>query len=147
MKLRNAHKDMLKRLAYGPKSTRSFTHGDTGNSQLSVHFQRYLEEMAQAGLVVVISQHGEDLWHITEHGRKAMEAPKVHCQGRDTFVDEALPEAVKAELARRGHNVIEQRDHPGLNAFARVNAVSADPASGELRGAAFPGWRGDASAL
>src|SRR5512142_2694031 len=34
-------------------------------------------EMAQAGLVVVISQHGEDFWHITEHGRKAMEAPKV----------------------------------------------------------------------
>jgi gamma-glutamyltranspeptidase/glutathione hydrolase len=77
----------------------------------------------------------------------AMEAPKVHCQGRETFVDETLREAVKAELARRGHNVIEQRDHPGLNAFARVNAVSADPASGELRGAAFPGWRGDASAL
>ncbi|MDA0220491.1 MAG: gamma-glutamyltransferase, partial [Proteobacteria bacterium] len=77
----------------------------------------------------------------------AMEAPKVHCQGRDTFVDETLPEAVKAELARRGHSVIEQRDHPGLNAFARVNAVSADPASGALRGAAFPGWRGDASAL
>jgi hypothetical protein len=77
MKLRNAHKDMLKRLAYGPKSTRSFTHGDTGNSQLSVHFHRYLDEMAQAGLVVVISQHGEDLWHITEHGRKELEAPKL----------------------------------------------------------------------
>jgi len=77
----------------------------------------------------------------------AMEAPKVHCQGRDTFIDETLPDAVKAELARRGHSLIAQRDHPGLNAFARVNAVSADPVSGELRGAAFPGWRGDASAI
>lgn len=77
----------------------------------------------------------------------AMEAPKVHSQGRDTFVDSRLPAAVKDELVRRGHAVIEQRDDPGLNAFARVNAVSMDPATGELRGAAFPAWRGDASAL
>ncbi len=77
---------------------------------------------------------------------EAIEAPKVHSQGRATFVDATLPEGVKAELARRGHEVIEQRDHPGLNAFARVNAVSRDPATGELRGAAFPAWRGDASA-
>jgi uncharacterized Rossmann fold enzyme len=77
MKLRNAHKDLLKRLTFGPKSTKSFTHGDSGNSQLGVHFQRYLDEMAQQGLVVVISQHGEDMWHITEHGRKNLDAPKV----------------------------------------------------------------------
>jgi gamma-glutamyltranspeptidase/glutathione hydrolase len=79
--------------------------------------------------------------------KDALEAPRVHCQGRDTFIDETLPEAVKAELARRGHNLVAQRDHPGLTAFARVNAVARDPATGELRGAAYPGWRGDASAL
>jgi len=77
----------------------------------------------------------------------ALEAPRVHCQGRDTFVDETLPEGVRAELARRGHSLVVQRDHPGLTAFARVNAVARDPATGELRGAAYPAWRGDARAM
>lgn len=72
MKLRNVHKEMLKRLQHGPKSNRHFTHGDV-SSQLGFHHQRYLSELEQNGMVVVISQHGEDMWHITNAGRRAIE--------------------------------------------------------------------------
>ena len=92
--------------------------------------------------------HGFVNWAVFGMALKdALEAPRVHSQGRDTFVDETLPQTVAAELARRGHSLVLQRDHPGLTAFARVNAVARDPATGDLRGAAYPGWRGDARAM
>ena len=72
MKIRNAHKDMLRRLQHGPKSNRHFTHGDV-SSQLGFHHQRYLAELEQNGMVVVIAQHGDEMWHITNAGRKALE--------------------------------------------------------------------------
>ena len=76
----------------------------------------------------------------------AIGAPRVHCQSRETFVDERLPETVRKELAAMGHDVREQRDIPGLNAFARVAAVTRDPGGG-LAGGAWPAWINDTSAF
>ncbi len=84
--------------------------------------------------------HGMDL-------RAAIEAPRIHCQSRETFVDERLPAAVIDELAAMGHDIRLQRDMPGLNAFARVAAVARDPAEGLLTGAAWPPWINDTAAL
>ncbi|MBC6439102.1 MAG: gamma-glutamyltransferase [Rhodospirillales bacterium] len=77
----------------------------------------------------------------------AVTAPKVHSQSTETFVDERLPDNVKASLAAMGHRIWEQRDHPGLNAFRRVCAVSRETDDSRLHGASFPGWRCDAMAI
>ena len=71
---------------------------------------------------------------------QAIKAPRVHCQSRETFVDERLPEAIIDDLANMGHDISLQRDMPGLNAFARVSAVTRQPADGLLAGAAWPPW-------
>ena len=84
--------------------------------------------------------HGMDL-------KRAIEAPRVHCQSRETFVDERLPAAIIDELIARGHDIRLQRDAPGLNAFARVAAVARDPAEGLLTSAAWPPWINDTAAL
>jgi len=54
---------------------------------------------------------------------------------------------VRDALAALGHRVVVQADDPGLNAFARVSAVSVDPASGELHAASGPPWHGAAGGL
>ncbi len=77
--------------------------------------------------------HGMDL-------KEAIAAPRVHCQSRETFVDERLPETVVDDLAAMGHDISLQRDMPGLNAFARVSAVTRQPADSLLTGAAWPPW-------
>jgi len=75
MNLKNHHKDLLNRLTYSSRNHKSFTHGDV-NSQLSIHYDRYLREMEQHGLVVSIESHGDTVWHITNHGRIAIEGKK-----------------------------------------------------------------------
>jgi len=75
MNLKNHHKDLLNRLTYSSRNHKSFTHGDV-NSQLSIHYDRYLREMEQHGLVVSIESKGDVVWHITNHGRVAIEGKK-----------------------------------------------------------------------
>ena len=75
--------------------------------------------------------------------KQAIEAPRIHCQSRETFVDERFPDAIIEELAAMGHDIRLQRDAPGLNAFARVAAVTRDPAKGLITGASWPPWIND----
>lgn len=75
MILKNHHRDMLKRLTFGPRKHKSFTHGDV-SSQLGFHFDRYLTEMEQHGLVISVEERGDITWHITNHGRAAIEGHK-----------------------------------------------------------------------
>ena len=77
----------------------------------------------------------------------ALAAPRVHCQGKETYVDARIEPSVRAALAALGHRVVAQTDDPGLNAFARVSAVSLDRASGELHAASGPPWHGAAGGL
>ena len=71
---------------------------------------------------------------------EAIHAPRVHCQSGKTYVDSRLPESVKQELIRMGHQLWEQRDGPGLNAFGRVCALAGDGAT--MTAAAYPIWSG-----
>jgi len=77
----------------------------------------------------------------------AIAAPRVHCQGKDTYVDARIEPGVRDALAALGHRVVVQADDPGLNAFSRVSAVSLDPASGPLLAASGPPWHGAAGGL
>jgi gamma-glutamyltranspeptidase/glutathione hydrolase len=77
----------------------------------------------------------------------AIAAPRVHCQGKETYVDARIEPLVRDALAALGHRVVVQADDPGLNAFSRVSAVSLDPASGALHAASGPPWHGAAGGL
>src|SRR5215470_1922068 len=77
----------------------------------------------------------------------AIAAPRVHCQGKETYVDARIEPAVRDALAALGHRVVVQADDPGLNAFSRVSAVAFDRASGEFHAASGPPWHGAASGL
>jgi len=68
MKLSHGHKSLLIRLSGGGRTSKSFTNMDTVNSQLSIHFVRYLADMQRLGLVVEIG----DEWHLTQSGREAI---------------------------------------------------------------------------
>ena len=70
----------------------------------------------------------------------AVDAPRVHCQGDDTFVDARIPGNVHDALTTLGHRVVTQRDSPGVNCFGRVAAVSVDTA-GALHAASWPPWQ------
>jgi gamma-glutamyltranspeptidase/glutathione hydrolase len=68
----------------------------------------------------------------------AVDAPRVHCQGAETFVDSRIPDDVQARLAEIGHHVVSQDETPAPVAFARVGAVSRDDATGQLSAGAAP---------
>jgi len=72
MKLSYGHKSLLQRLSGGSRSGHSFSHMDTVNSQLSIHYARYLNDMQRAGLVVEINNE----WHLTQGGREALHNSK-----------------------------------------------------------------------
>ena len=69
--------------------------------------------------------------------RRAADAPRVHCQGRETFVDERIPAAVRDELVARGHEVIVQPHSATANTFGRVAALHR-AADGVIHFAASP---------
>ncbi len=77
----------------------------------------------------------------------AVAAPRVHCQGKETFIDPRIAPEVRAALAALGHNVVVQGDDPGLNAFGRVSVVAVDRATGALAAASGPPWLGGAGGL
>jgi gamma-glutamyltranspeptidase / glutathione hydrolase len=78
---------------------------------------------------------------------QAIEAPRLHCQGKATYVDSRVPLAIREQLARLGHQVVSQRDDPGLNAFGRVSAVTRDRRKGLLTAASGPAWAGSAGGI
>ena len=70
----------------------------------------------------------------------AVDAPRVHCQGQDTYVDDRLPAEVQAGLTALGHTVIPQPEEPNLTHFGRVNAVAVDPRTRLLHAGTGPAW-------
>ena len=69
----------------------------------------------------------------------AVDAPRVHCQGQQTYVDPRIPAPVRDGLARLGHAVVVQGETPGINAYGRVNAIVVDDA-GVMRAGTGPAW-------
>ena len=73
--------------------------------------------------------------------QRAVDHPRVHCQGGETWVDGRIPPAVRRRLARAGHEVTVVDEDPGNLHFGRVAAVTREPRSGVLRAGAGPVWR------
>jgi gamma-glutamyltranspeptidase/glutathione hydrolase len=68
----------------------------------------------------------------------AVDAPRVHCQGHETFVDSRIAAAVQEQLAAMGHVVVPQEGGPLRTNFGRVNAILVDPATGLLHAGCGP---------
>ena len=84
-----------------------------------------------------------------EHGlgvRDAVDLPRVHSQGQDTYVESRVDPQVLDGLRERGHTVVVQDVTPGELAFSRVSAVAAS-ADGTLTAAAGPAWNTSAGGL
>ena len=87
--------------------------------------------------------------NVLDHGlaaAAAVAAPRVWCQGEETFVDGRVDASVRDELTRRGHAVVVEDLVPGTEPFARVSLVTSD-ATGRLEAASDPAWNGAAGTL
>jgi gamma-glutamyltranspeptidase / glutathione hydrolase len=75
----------------------------------------------------------------------AVAAPRLHCQGKETYLDARIPATVREGLAKLGHNIVIQEDDPGLNAFGRISAVVRK--GKRLQAVSGPPWAGGAGGL
>ena len=90
------------------------------------------------------------LIHAVDFGlelQAAVDAPRVHCQGSETFVDARIPVEVAGRLADLGHKVVVQEEVPGTWYFGRVSAVLREPESGLLHAAGGPAWHTAAAGI
>jgi len=78
--------------------------------------------------------------------QQALDCPRVHCQGEETFVDSRIPSAVQERLRELGHIVVPQDETPAPINFSRVGAVARDPATGALVAGSSPSWNTAAAA-
>ena len=79
--------------------------------------------------------------NVIDHGmtlQEAVEAPRVWTQGQELNLEETIPESVRRELIRRGHEVLEVKTVAG-----GMNGVIFDNESKTITGAAC--WRADGS--
>jgi gamma-glutamyltranspeptidase/glutathione hydrolase len=72
--------------------------------------------------------------------QQAVDSPRVHCQGEETFVDSRISRVVHERLAELGHVVVQQDETPAPINFSRVSAVAHDPETGELSAGSNPSW-------
>ncbi len=70
---------------------------------------------------------------------QAVAAPRVYCQGGDTYIDSQVTEEVAARLQAMGHTLEVERSMPGAEPFARVSAVSV-AADGACAAASDQPW-------
>lgn len=79
--------------------------------------------------------------NVIDHGmtlQEAVEAPRVWTQGQELNVETAIPDPVRSELSKRGHDVLEVKTVAG-----GMNGVIFDNDSKTITGAAC--WRADGS--
>ena len=79
--------------------------------------------------------------------QQAVDSPRVHCQGEETYVDSRIPLAVQQRLRELGHVVVQQSVVPAPINFSRVSAVARDQATGELSAGSSPSWNTAAAAV
>jgi gamma-glutamyltranspeptidase/glutathione hydrolase len=72
--------------------------------------------------------------------QRAVDHPRVHCQGGPTYVDARIDPAVLNRMRRAGHDLRVLVEQPGVNNFGRICAVTRNPRSGALSAGAGPAW-------
>ena len=79
----------------------------------------------------------------------AVAAPRVYCQGQETFVDARIPADIQTTLTEFGHTVVAEVSKPGAEPFARVSAVALSHTGDgvESTAASDPPWSTAASGV
>ena len=93
------------------------------------------------GGVRIFPAVAQALVNLVDHGmslQEAVEAPRVWTQGQELEIEHAVPRAVRARLADRGHDVREVDTVAG-----GMNGIVCNPTAGTITGAAC--WRADGS--
>jgi gamma-glutamyltranspeptidase / glutathione hydrolase len=78
--------------------------------------------------------------------QQAIDAPRVHSQGAETYVDSRVPAAIRDELEAMGHTLVVQDVTPGELPFSRVSAVAVAP-DGTMTAGSGPAWTTAAGGL
>jgi gamma-glutamyltranspeptidase/glutathione hydrolase len=89
------------------------------------------------------------MMNVIDHGmgvQAALDHPRVHSQGGETYVDRRIPEAVRRRLAAVGHDLVVVEETPGTNNFGRVVALTVDR-KGRMAAGAYPPWATGAAGL
>ncbi|MGH6717711.1 MAG: gamma-glutamyltransferase family protein [Alphaproteobacteria bacterium] len=79
--------------------------------------------------------------NVVDHGmtvQAALDHPRVHCQGDETYVDARIPDAVQARLARAGHRLAVVEEGPGSLNFGRIVALARTRRGWSVGG--YPAW-------
>ncbi|MEQ9350362.1 MAG: gamma-glutamyltransferase [Alphaproteobacteria bacterium] len=72
--------------------------------------------------------------------QQAVDSPKVHCQGQETYADVRLPARLRDRLARVGHHVVEVEEGPSRLNFGRVCAIAWNARRKVWTAGAGPVW-------
>lgn len=78
---------------------------------------------------------------------EAIDRPRVHAQGQETFIDSRIESKVINELAKRGHRIQTVREDPSTCYFGRLCALRKDPKSHQFQVSSGPPWRTGVAAL
>jgi gamma-glutamyltranspeptidase/glutathione hydrolase len=78
---------------------------------------------------------------------QAIEHPRVHCQGRQTFIDARIDSEVQRALRERGHDLVVLPEDASTLHFGRVAAITRDHDSGVLSASSGPQWMSAAAAF
>ena len=73
--------------------------------------------------------------------QRAVDHPRVHCQGRETFVDARIDAQILARLQKAGHELCVLNPQPGANHFGRVSAVTRNPKNKTLSAGGGAAWQ------
>jgi gamma-glutamyltranspeptidase/glutathione hydrolase len=94
-----------------------------------------------AGVINTVVAHVDYMLPI----QAAIDRPRVHSQGEQTFIDARVPDPIRARLTGIGHELVVQAATPGELPFSRVSAVAVG--DGNLSAGAGPSWSTAAGAL
>jgi gamma-glutamyltranspeptidase/glutathione hydrolase len=85
----------------------------------------YLAVGAPGGrkIVSAIPQVIANMADLGDGPQAAIEAPRLHTEGGDLWVDDAVGEASLKALERMGHPVVPKRSEPGTLYFSRPVAI------------------------
>lgn len=110
MRLKQNHRAALNKLANGPRTEMSLTHGSEGLGNSAIHMVRNLEECQALGYCVKI---GDD-WRLTNDGRIAINTKKQSTYNNDSLYDRAIyvPSTFNPELQRPG--CMDYKKYPSM---------------------------------
>ena len=77
--------------------------------------------------------HGMDISSALDH-------PRVHMQGNETFIDHRIEHSVQEKLQSAGHIVVSLREEAASFNFGRVCALNIDAKSHCIKASAYPHW-------